>query len=380
MAPRKKKTSDSTPGNTNDEAEQSQTPEILDPLGEDNPDDVEETPSSEDEESVTTTRELLQLLNEMRTELRQRDHIIENLHQGPPVIQSREPKVSEPPEFFGKVSEYGTFMSQCLLTFTLRPGSYSKDKQKVLFVISYLRGNARDWAKPILENEDHPYFEDFEAFKSTLDSLYIDRNLKHQARDKLFALKQTKSASAYAVEFQQIIVPLKLNDEGKCLLFYNGLKSTIKDALALVGEEEKFKDLVDQVINIDQRQFHRLKEEKKVSAPPKAPPKAPSKTPEPSSKPFNGQKRPATPGPSSGPPPKTHISFPRGPLSEEEKKRRRDNNLCVYCGDARHGTFDCPRRPAKAANAQSSQPTPEYFNPNYPPENWPSQATMRPVP
>src|SRR6266496_1479446 len=85
MAPRKKKTSDSTLGNTNDEPEQSQTPEILDPLGEDNPDDgAEETPSSEDEESVPTTRELLQLLNEMRTELRQRDHIIENLRQGPP--------------------------------------------------------------------------------------------------------------------------------------------------------------------------------------------------------------------------------------------------------------------------------------------------------
>jgi hypothetical protein len=36
---------------------------------------------------------------------------------------------------------------------------------------------------------------------------------------------------------------LKLNYEAKCLLFYNGLKSIIKDALALVGEEEKFKPL-----------------------------------------------------------------------------------------------------------------------------------------
>ena len=197
----------------------------------------------------------------MRAELRQRDHIIENLHQGPPVIQSHEPKVSEPPEFFGKVSEYGTFMSQCLLTFTLRPGSYSKDKQKVLFVISYLHGNARDWAKPILENEDHPYFEDFEAFKSTLDSLYIDRNLKHQAREKLFALKQTKSASAYAVEFQQIIVPLKLNDEGKCLLFYNGLKSTININLFIM--QQKPLDSMKKLSEIERRAEDQLKKHMK---------------------------------------------------------------------------------------------------------------------
>jgi hypothetical protein len=202
--------------------------------------------------------------------------------------------------------------------------------------------------------------------------LYLDRNLKHQARDKLFALRQTKSASAYAVDFQQIIVPLKLNDEAKCLLFYNGLKSTIKDALALIGEEEKFKELVDQVIDIDQRQFHRLQEEKKVSAPTRVP----SRTPEPPSKP-SGQKRPSTPGPSSGPPTKKHISFQRGPLSEDEKQRRRDNNLCMYCADPLHNVVDCPLAPKKATNVEFE---PEYLNLDQPPENWPSQATTRQFP
>ena len=199
----------------------------------------------------------------MRTELRKKDRIIESLNRESRVV---EPRVSAPPEFHGKVSEYGTFISQCLLTFTLCPRTYSEPEQKVLFVIAYLRGTARSWAERILENNNHPLRKNFDAFKETLDGLYLNRNLKHQARDKLFALRQTKSASAYAVEFQQIIVPLKLNDEAKCLLFYNGLKSTIKDALALIGEEEKFKELVDQVIDIDQRQFHRLQEEKKVSA------------------------------------------------------------------------------------------------------------------
>lgn len=366
MVGRKKKTTGSA-GNTNDELERSITPEITDhPEDED---DVRETPPPEDEDSAPTNAELFQLLQELRAELREKDRVIDNLHPRLAAAESNEPRVSDPPEFHGKVSEYSTFMSQCLLTFTMRPRTYSSGEQKVLFVISYLRNTARDWAVGILEDNRHPYRKNFEAFKKAMDSLYLDRNLKHQARDKLLALKQTKSASTYAVEFQQIIAPLKLNDEAKCLLFYSGLKSTIKDALALVGEEEEFKDLVDQVIDIDQRQFHRLKEERKVSAP--------SRTPEPPSRPPGGQKRPSTPGPSSEPPPKKHISYHRGPLSEDEKKRRRDNNLCLYCADPRHNQYDCPRAPKKAANVEFE---PEYLNPDQPPENWPSQATTRQFP
>ena len=375
MAPRKKKTPDSGSVNTNDEPERSATPEMPDA----HDDDVEETPPLEDEEYASeedeptpTNAELLKLFHEMRTELRNKDRIIESLNRERHVAEPREPRVSEPSEFHGKISEYSTFISQYLLTFTLCPRTYSEPEQKVLFVIVYLRGIARSWAERILEDSKHLFRKDFDAFKKTLDSLYLNRNLKHQARDKLFALKQIKSASAYAVEFQQIIVSLKFNDEAKCLLFYNGLKSIIKDALTLIGEEEKFKELVDQVIDIDQRQFHRLQEEKKASASSRAS----SKTPEPSSKPSD-LKRPSTPGPSSGPSSKKYISFQRGPFSEEEKQRRRDNNLCGYCVDPYHKTSDCPRIAKKAINVEFE---PEYFNPDQPPENWPSQAIMRPVP
>ena len=239
-------------------------------------------------------------------------------------------------------------------------------------MIAHLRGTARSWAERILENNDHPLRKNFDAFKETLDDLYLDRNLKHQARDKLFALRQTKSASAYTVEFQQIIVSLKLNDEAKCLLFYNDLKSIIKDALTLIGEEEKFKELIDQVIDIDQRQFHRLQEEKKISASIRIS----SRTPESSSK-SSGQKRSSTPGPSSGSPSKKHINFQRGSLSEEEKQHRRDNNLCIYCADLFHNIVDYSHVLKKAINIEFES---EYLNPDQSPENWSSQVTIRQFP
>ena len=40
----------------------------------------------------------------------------------------------------------------------------------------------------------------------------------------------------------------------------------------------------------------------------------------------------------------------RGPLSEEEKLRRRANRLCLYCGGPGHIVVNCPHRPRRQVN------------------------------
>ena len=40
----------------------------------------------------------------------------------------------------------------------------------------------------------------------------------------------------------------------------------------------------------------------------------------------------------------------RGPLSEEEKQRRRANQLCLYCGGPGHIAVNCPHRPRRQVN------------------------------
>jgi len=39
------------------------------------------------------------------------------------------------------------------------------------------------------------------------------------------------------------------------------------------------------------------------------------------------------------------TAIPRGPLSAEERQRRRDNNLCLYCGNGGHLAQNCPNAP-----------------------------------
>ena len=40
----------------------------------------------------------------------------------------------------------------------------------------------------------------------------------------------------------------------------------------------------------------------------------------------------------------------RGPLPEEEKKRRRANRLCLYCGGPGHIVVNCPYRTRRQVN------------------------------
>ena len=52
-------------------------------------------------------------------------------------------KIGQPTPFDGKVSAHLAFMSQCQLHFTMYPDSFFSAESKVLFVISFLVGNAR---------------------------------------------------------------------------------------------------------------------------------------------------------------------------------------------------------------------------------------------
>ena len=55
---------------------------------------------------------------------------------------------------------------------------------------------------------------------------------------------------------------------------------------------------------------------------------------------------------SANPPTPMEIDTTRrhGPLSEEEKQRRRANHLCLYCGGPGHIVVNCPHRPSGQVN------------------------------
>jgi hypothetical protein len=46
------------------------------------------------------------------------------------------------------------------------------------------------------------------------------------------------------------------------------------------------------------------------------------------------------------------VNFAKGHVTQQERKRRIDNNLCLYCGQAGHMRFNCPNRPATNNNIE----------------------------
>lgn len=308
-----------------------------------------------------------------------------------PQEQLREPRVEPPPEFSGSISEFPNFMAACTLVFTLCPITYSTDERKVLYVVSRLRGTAMNWARNIAENPDHQYRRDYPAFKTALSNLYSDRNLRARNEDKLSHLTQTKSAAAYAAEFQSLVEPLELDENSKCLLFHKNLKSGVKDIIANVGRAPTFKLLLDQAISIDQRRHQRELEDKKSSSSknPSSRPFVPASQPNsskagvsnviedrnthftrsrnplfPSDSQPRGQKRPA----------------PKGPISQQEKSRRITEGLCLYCGESGHLRVDCPKKPkpeSVATIGRYQAPSVAFEQPPSLSENSKSQATTR---
>jgi len=368
-----------------EELEQSET------LNENSPEDQDDLPPDDLSEDEDPEIENVRL----RRQLQQAREIIAALQRSASVTPApvpepiyREPRVNKPTPFSGKLSEYHTFISQCLLTFSMCPITYHKDEQKVFFVISYLAGNARDWARPILENENHPYRESFSTFKQALDNLYADRNLKQRAMDKLGSLAQTKSCAAYAAEFEHVVAPLELDGKAKRPMFYRGLHVDIKKALVYFPEIAIYEDFVKQCISIDQSNYHLRKEEKLTANSPAKSSKRPHDDSRQPDTPFKkryttgNSDRPSQPShsnQSNTSKPKPNSSRPQ--VSEEERERRLKENLCFRCGKSNHISKNCPLNKESASNAVAAPtPAPEYSSPVLPQENWLSQVTMRPVP
>jgi len=309
--------------------------------------------------------------------------------------QPRDPRVEPPPEFSGKISEFPNFMAACTLVFTLCPNTYSSHECKVLYVISRLRGIAMSWARPIAENPAHPYRKNYPEFKTAISNLYSDRNLRARNEDKLSYLVQTKSAAAYAAEFQSLVDPLQLDDNSKCLLFYKNLKPAVKDGITTVGRATNFTLLLDQAISIDQRQHQRALEEKKSSS--SAPKNASSRSSVPTSQPSSGKagvsnvedrntrflrpRNPSFPSDSQSQPRGLKRPAPKGPISQQEKSRRIAEGLCLYCGESGHIRHECPKKPKSESVAtigryQAPSIVFEQSPPSLP-ENSQSQATAR---
>lgn len=274
----------------------------------------------------------------------------------PPEVQPqyiRPQKLAEPDPFTGAPKKCKEFLSQLALIFNNDPRQYQdNDRAKLSKAISYLRGDARTWASPLID-ADTGVIRDitYESFARQLKAAFGDPDEVRTAERQLDALRQTSSCSAYVAQFTSLASFLPNwsdNKEAWLLKFRKGLKQEIRDMLLYYPQEpQNFDDFTKLCIQLDNKLHAHQAEKRQATGGSSSSSSSGAKKPNTSS--SSSSRPPAsttTPKTSSGtaPGPMELDSTKRGPLSDAEKKRRRENNLCAYCGEEGHYAASCPKK------------------------------------
>ena len=277
-----------------------------------------------------------------------------------------EPKIASPEYYGGQRNKLPSFITQVTMVITLQASRFPTEISKIIYAGSFLRDTAFLWFQPYVTAEPQPSFMmSFKEFCKELQSTFGDPDEIGTAERQLYALRQRGSVASYMAEFMRFAVVIKWNDQAKAAQFYRGLKDGIKDELSRVGRPNTLKELEASAIRIDTRLFERQVEKGERFPSTNITSAAPSRFIPRNTSSFT----------------KTQTTFPRpnserlqafqpindkitrqGRLTPTEYQRRRDLDLCLYCGDKGHQVIKCPLAPVrKTASLQASKVSKKSF-------------------
>ena len=301
--------------------------------------------------------------------------------QNPPEHQSRVPsiQVRKPRTFNGKADQVLPFIRDIRSSIELQQDSFRTDRQKAIYLGMFLAdGSPTSWFNAIEVDEDrHWLLYDFEALLKDFRAHFINVDLTQKSLRDLEDLRQTQSVAAYASRFRELRVYVDISSRTEINMFRCGLKDNIKDILSSQPSvpDEDIDKFIAFCIRIDERQHERELERRHERAQGRSQSSYPPRHRDDNRR-SNNQSRPSQPAPAA-PALTTNASSSssqevpmeidavrhRGPLSPEEKERRRKLGLCLYCGIEGHLRANCPnmseqaKQKLKRSNPSSAAPS-----------------------
>ena len=283
-----------------------------------------------------------------------------------------------PTKFDGTRAQFRGFMNQIRLILRMQPNKYPTDSVKVGLIGTLLSGTALSWFAP-LEEKNAPELSDFNLFVKEFQACFGDTHSQRTAINKIRKLVQGgRAASAYATDFRLLACDVPWGESALIEQFRWGLRSDVKDLLMHFQDEPmSLAEAITRAVRCDNRLFERRMEKQFGAQVPRE--NANNWTPY--GMPFTGF-TPAprvngwgtsTPGYTQAPsyaavtapqrqytqdtatPMEVDALRRRGPLSAEEKMRRRANRLCLYCGGPNHIAINCPIAPPPRQQFQQQQ-------------------------
>jgi len=258
--------------------------------------------------------------------------VLPSVRQDPVVLQQKEPRVSLPEKFDGTRSKFRGFVNQVRLVTFLQPERYSTEESRVGLVGTLLTGQALSWFAPLFEKRSS-ILSNFETFLEAFEEAFGEHDKARWATTKIRSLRQgSRSASVYASDFRQLACDINWGEEALVSQFYWGLKDDVKDLLLSLPDPQTLNEAISQAVKCDNRLFQRRQDHYSRA------------TPNPRGNRFYSAayvKNVETQSETED----MQIDAVRfKPLTVEEKKRRFEQNLCLYCGEAGHKAGDCPKK------------------------------------
>lgn len=292
---------------------------------------------------------------------------------------AREPKVNDPRPFSGvNADNQGSnhlenFITQLNMVFRLQASRYPDDLSKVFYAASFMKDLAFEWVQPYIAavgtKDEHPLVNNYSIFCQALRKMFGNITLVSEAENRVMRSKQgNKTAAEFTTEFKRYAVLTEFNEPALFWAYRNNINTSLQDELIVRDTPTNLSDYQDLVINLDL-----LLRERKGNKDSRLNRKSFNKNRPDNAHNFSRFDRQS----SSTAKPVQHnhyhnnsdnddvrpmeidnASNSRGnnskkgkkkfaPLSESEKQRRRDLNLCSYCGNPNHDIDGCTVKPAK---------------------------------
>uniref|UniRef100_A0A3P9NC85 Ty3 transposon capsid-like protein domain-containing protein n=1 Tax=Poecilia reticulata TaxID=8081 RepID=A0A3P9NC85_POERE len=250
---------------------------------------------------------------------------------------SSECRSPNPERFSGDVSKFGGFLFQSTILFNHSPHCFSHDGVKISFIISHLSGQALDWAESRFSSSttyDCTFEEFLKEFKQAFNQ---DSDKTLNSRDLLEIKQGQRTVAEFAIDFCIKAAASGWNPPALKSAFYNALQDDLKDLLATLDEPKTLEELNSLAIRLDNRTRARAKDKRNP----------PVRVAVEGVSPY----RPAAvPLPAAEAEP---IQIGHTRLSPEERQRRINAELCLYCGAAGYFIASCP---TKAKSTPSDNP------------------------
>lgn len=214
--------------------------------------------------------------------------------------------------------------------FDLDRAAFPDDRRQVAYAGLHLIGAAGRWWEGVTTQlPENAMRSDWQLFVQSLNRRFGDPYAQQTAIGKIDRLRMREhhQVTRYLLDFEELAPDTRFNDEALNAAFYKGLAYRIKRDMTNIGRPADLQSLQDLALRLDYNQWE-LSMERRPSA---YPPPIPIPT---------TNRSPADPRPNQTPNPQSSTSRPTVPVAE--RQRRRQDNLCLNCGQSGHRAAQCP--------------------------------------